>query len=113
MPVIENLMERWGFVKLSRYGLVLTPEGRIISIRPAMLGGQDDRRLVGWREDDFPAMDLSSWDAPQPVRPARPVAVVPRVATPSAPARSVAPAPPRAVAAPARALASEAEEPED
>jgi hypothetical protein len=109
MPVIENLMARWGFVKLSRYGLVLTPEGRIISMRPAKLGGQDTGQLVGWREDDFPALDLSSWDAspqPQPVPPARPVAVVPRVATLSVAARSV-PTP----AAPV--LASEAEEPED
>src|SRR5262252_3070373 len=109
MPVIANLMERWGFVKLSRYGLVLTPEGRIISMRPATLGGQDTSRLVGWREDDFPALDLSSWDAspqPQPAPAARPVAVVPRVATPPAPARSVP-------TATAPVLASKAEEPED
>src|SRR6266567_715763 len=102
MPVIENLMKRWGFVRLSRYGLVLTPEGRIISMRPAVLDGPSNGLLVGWRDDDLPAIDLSGWDVqarPQPGPPAKSVAVVSRVATPA----HAAPPP----------LASEPEEPED
>ena len=77
MPPIDNLMKRWGFVKLSSYGLVLTPEGRIISLRPAVLDDGMSGRIVGWQDDDLAAIELSKWE---PARPAQPRAVATRVA---------------------------------
>src|SRR3990167_937978 len=88
MPVLDTLMKRLGFVKLADYGLVLTPEGRVISIRPAVLGDHSGR-IVGYRDDDIAALELAPWEQP---RPAAPPAVAPRVATPPVSARPAIPA---------------------
>ncbi len=55
MPAIEHLLKRMGFVRLSKYGLVLTPEGRIMSLRPAVLDDGMGGRIVGWRDHDLVA----------------------------------------------------------
>lgn len=78
MPAIDNLLKRWGFVRLSRYGLVLTPEGRIMSLRPAVLDDGMRGRIVGWQDDDLAAMELEKWE---PARPAPQRAVASRVAS--------------------------------
>jgi hypothetical protein len=83
MPAIDSLMKRLGYVKLSSYGLVLTPEGRVLSMRPAALDDGLGGRIVGWREGDLAAMELEKWE---PARPAPKAAVATRVA--------VAPRPP-------------------
>lgn len=100
MPAIDRLMKRLGYVKLSRYGLVLTPEGRVLSMRPASLDDGLGGRIVGWQEGDLAAMELEKWE---PARPAPKPAVATRVAV--APRPPVPPAPPapiiaRPVAAP-------------
>jgi hypothetical protein len=94
MPAIERLLKRWGYVKLDRFGLALTPEDRVLSMRPAVLDGVHGR-IVGWRDSDLAAMELT-----------RPEAVV---IPPTLPAPVVAPR----VEEPNAALASEAEPPED
>src|ERR1043165_9908 len=43
MPAIQHLLRRWGFVKLRRYGLELTPDGRIVSHRPVLDDGTGGR----------------------------------------------------------------------
>jgi hypothetical protein len=60
MPVIQHLLQRWGFVKLDRYGLVVTPEDRILSIRPEVLGDSAGGRVVGWQDDDLAMFELST-----------------------------------------------------
>src|ERR1041385_1319444 len=65
MPGLQDLLQRWGFVKLRRYGLDLTADGRIVSTRPVLNDGTGSR-IVGWREGDVSIWKLSSWaDAPR------------------------------------------------
>lgn len=92
MPAIDRLLRRFGFVKLSRYGLVLTPEGRIMSLRPAVLEDGLGGRIVGWSDGDLAAMELQKWE---PARPAPVPAVATRLAIPVVMPRlaAVAPAP--------------------
>src|SRR5687768_3195264 len=77
MPAIDTLLKRLGFVRLDRYGLVLTPEGRIMSLRPAVLDDGLGGRIVGWTDGDLAAMELQKWE---PARPAPKTAVATRVA---------------------------------
>lgn len=37
MAIIEGLLGRFGYVKLERYGLLLTPDGQVVSLQPAAL----------------------------------------------------------------------------
>lgn len=60
---ISSLFRRLGFLKLDEYGLILTPEGRILSTRPAVLDDGLGGRIVGWREGDLAAMELERWQA--------------------------------------------------
>jgi hypothetical protein len=62
MPAIQHLLQRWGFVKLSRYGLALTPEGRILSMRPAVLDDGTGARVVGWQDGDPAVAELGAWE---------------------------------------------------
>lgn len=101
MPSLENLMKRLGFVRLASYGLVLTPEGRIMSLRPAVLDDGIGGRIVGWRDRDLAAMELQKWEPARPA-PQAAVATRPAVAPPPVPAPPVAtvsPVPPLVEAA--------------
>jgi hypothetical protein len=82
MPAIDRLMKRLGYVKLSSFGLVLTPEGRVLSMRPAALDDGLGGRIVGWQDDDLAAMELEKWE---PALPAPKAAVATRVAAPRPP----------------------------
>lgn len=62
MAAIRHLLERWGLVKLSRYGLELTPDGRIVSRRPVLDDGTGVR-IVGWQDGDVAIWKLSSRDS--------------------------------------------------
>jgi hypothetical protein len=62
MSAIQQLLQRWGFVKLDHYGLALTPEGRISSTRPEILQDASGQRIVGWCDDDLAMAELSPWD---------------------------------------------------
>lgn len=63
MPGMERLLARFGYVKLNRYGLVLTPEGRILSMRHAVLDDGFGGRIVGWMDTDLVAAQLNQWEA--------------------------------------------------
>ena len=63
MGAIDNFLKRWGFAKLDRYGLVLTPDDRVISMRPAVLDDGLGGKIVGWLEGDLAAMELEHWGA--------------------------------------------------
>ena len=77
MPALDSLLKRFGFVRIARYGLVLTPEGRIMSLRPAVLEDGLGGRIVGWPDGDLAAMELQKWE---PARPAPLPAVATRLA---------------------------------
>lgn len=77
MPAFDSLLKRFGFVRISRYGLVLTSEGRIMSLRPAVLDDGLGGRIVGWPDNDLAAVELQKWE---PARPAAKAAVATRVA---------------------------------
>jgi hypothetical protein len=83
MPAIDSMLKRFGFVRLSRYGLVLTPEGRIMSLRPEILDDGTGSKIVGWQDRDLAAVELARWE---PARPAPQRAVATRVAVAAAPA---------------------------
>ena len=86
MPAIDKLMRKLGYVKLSAFGLVLTPEGRVLSMRPAVLDDGMGGKIVGWQDGDLAAAELERWGAAPPAQPARPApkaAVATRVAPPS------------------------------
>jgi len=78
-----------GFVKLDDFGLILTPEGRILSARSVVLDDGIGGKIVGWREDDLAAMELERWEPALPRKAGK--KVVP--AMPQA-AKTVAPAAP-------------------
>lgn len=112
MGAIQNLLGKLGYVKLDRYGLLLTPDGRVLSQRPAVLDDGLGGRIVGWEDGDLAAMELEQWE---PARPAKKRATARRVAvamapTIPAPARPAVPlaakvvAPAAAVVAPAAAV---------
>ena len=88
MGAIHRLLERLGFVKLDRYGLLLTPDGRIISTRPAVLDDGLGGRIVGWQDGDLAAMELQKWE---PARPAPKPSTASRVAVALAPTLPVRP----------------------
>lgn len=108
MGAIDNFLRRWGYARLDRYGLVLTPEDRVISTRSTVLDDGLGGKIVGWTEDDLAAMELEPWGGAKKRKPKRinapaslhrlPPAppVVARTAAPAAPivpAEAIAPAP--------------------
>ncbi len=97
MGAIDNFLKRWGYAKLDRYGLVLTPDDRVISTRPSVLDDGLGGKIVGWTEDDLAAMELEKWRTPK--GPPKKIVAPPSLHTlPPAP-----PAIPRAAAAPVAA----------
>ena len=114
MGAIDKLLRRWGYARLDRYGLVLTPEDRILATRPAVLDDGIGGRVVGWLASDLAASELEPWTPGQvgrrrelmPVTLGVPVvtrraAVMPAVVPPPLPV--AAPAPRPAVAPPVAA----------
>ena len=65
---ISSLIRRMGFVKLDDFGLVLTPEDRILSVRSTVLDDGLGGKIVGWQEDDLAAMELERWAPPSAPR---------------------------------------------
>src|SRR5450432_489413 len=65
---ISSLLRRMGFVKLDDFGLVLTPDGRILSVRPTVLDDGLGGKIVGWQEGDLAAMELGQWEPALPAR---------------------------------------------
>ena len=62
---VEKLMKRLGFVKLGRYGLALTFDDRVTTLRPVVLDDGMGGRVVGWKDNDLAQADLAAWPAGQ------------------------------------------------
>src|SRR5690349_11907119 len=110
MPALDSLLKRLGFVRIAHYGLVLTPEGRIMSLRPAVLDDGLGGRIVGWPDGDLAAMELQKWE---PARPAPMPAVATRLAITPPPIPLPRPTKPVAVVVPAPVVAAPAQVEED
>ena len=111
MAAFEHLLRRLGFVKLDRFGLELTPDGRILTTRPQVLDDGAGGRIVGWEDRDLAAAELPSW---QPVQNPALRAPARRFIAPSVPppaptrTRSIAIPPAIPAASPAKPVASPA-----
>ena len=82
MGGFDNFMKKLGFVKLDRYGLVLTPDDRIMATRPAVLDDGIGGRIVGWTAEDLAASELQPW-VPGTVQQRREILmIVPRMPVP-------------------------------
>lgn len=69
MGAFDNFLRRRGYAKLDRYGLVLTPDDRVLSTRA---GGT----IVGWLDGDFVAAPTrASVPAPVPIAAPKPPVV--------------------------------------
>jgi hypothetical protein len=64
MPVFQYLLQRWGLVRLDRYGLVRTADGRILTTRPKILDDGKGGRIVGWQDGDPAPAELAAWEPP-------------------------------------------------
>jgi len=98
MAVFRQLLQRWGFVKLDRYGLMLTPEGRVLTTRPAILDDGTGGRIVGWQDGDPAIFELKTCETSRPGLPPRreadhAVATPPGIAVVAGPALPPAPTP--------------------
>lgn len=111
---ISSVLRRLGFVKLDTYGLVLTPDDRILSTRSTVLDDGLGQKIVGWQEADLAAMELERWAPPQAPgkAPAKPIAVpivnqaalAPTVPSPATPPPIPSAKPPTTSATPTAAL---------
>lgn len=60
MAFLERLLAKVGYVKLSRYGLTLTPQDTVLSLQPPVNDEGNSARIVGWREDSAPGMAFTA-----------------------------------------------------
>jgi hypothetical protein len=116
MGAIDRFLGRWGYARLDQYGLILTPEGRVMSTRPAVLDDGLGGRIVGWQDGDLAAMELDHFGEPKPKQPISPPPSLSKLPAPAPKpqpmaAQVIAPAMPMAaavVAPPAAPVAAQA-----
>ncbi len=85
MGAIDNFLKRRGYAKLDRYGLVLTPDERVLSTRPAVLDDGLGGKIVGWADGDLATMELDRWAPAAMPAAAKTVAVTGRLQAPALP----------------------------
>ena len=84
MPVINQLLQKFGYIKLADFGLVLDSDGRVVSLQDSSLIDGSGGRVVGWRAGDVGPAVLAVWPgARPPVATAVPIEK-PRVVLPQA-----------------------------
>ena len=108
MSLVEGILARFGYAKLRRYGLALTPDGRVVTLQPSILDAGTGSRIVGWTAGDAGAIGMTAISLASPVAP--PVAAAPATFVAVFPVSPVPVAPPvaetpRVVPAPARVAA--------
>ncbi len=82
MALVEDLLAKAGYVKLSSYGLALTPQGRILTLQPCVSDEGSSARVVGWREGHDPTGVFTFATTFAPPAPAPAPVMAPAVATP-------------------------------
>jgi hypothetical protein len=107
MGAFKSLLRRWGYTKLDDYGLVLSPEDRVVAVRSTILDDGAGTPIVGWRAGDLATAELDRWgeahaqpQAPAPTPPPAPPPPLVRAAPPPAPRAAPAPRPVRAAPPP-------------
>ena len=61
MGIAIKLLERLGFVRLRDFGLVITPERRVLSMRSSVLDDGSGGIVVGWVDSDLAGVELAAW----------------------------------------------------
>jgi len=61
MGVFDRLLRKWGFVRLRDYGLLLTPDDRVLTTRAGVLDDGTGGRIVGWKSNDLAWSELEAW----------------------------------------------------
>ena len=64
MPLIRQFLQKFGYVKLADFGLLLDADERIVSVQESSLIDASGRRVVGWRVSDLGPADLPTWPGP-------------------------------------------------
>jgi hypothetical protein len=75
MTLLDSLLSRLGYAKLSKFGLALAPSGRVRSVHRTLHDDGGGGPIVGWSPDDNEAAQLPVWSS-QPALPA-PAAIEP------------------------------------
>src|SRR4051794_25095229 len=65
MSMFHRLLQRWGFVKLDRYGLVRTADDRILTTRAKILDDGSGGRIVGWQDGGPAQVQPAAWEPPR------------------------------------------------
>src|SRR5687768_4485877 len=99
MGTIQRVLERFGFVRLRDYGLLLTPDRRVLSTRSDVRDDGFGQRVVGWADDDLVTMELPAWSTAPEQQAAQPPPPRPRRAKTTAPPPIPSTAPPKPIAA--------------
>jgi len=96
MGAFKSLLGRWGYAKLDDYGLVLSPEDRVVATRSTILDDGAGTPIVGWRDGDLAAAELGRWGEPKAQLQAPPPTLPPppKAAPPPPPKRAARPTPP-------------------
>src|SRR3954470_18999273 len=95
MGNVHKLLERLGFVRLRDFGLLLTPDRRIVTTRQVLDDGFGGR-VVGYADGDLAAMELPVWGA---AKPSAPVPTAPVLVAAAPRSRRVSAPPPLPAAA--------------
>jgi len=122
---MKRVLERFGFVRIKDYGLVLTPDRRVVTTRKILDDGFGSH-VVGYVSGDLAAMELAPKDSterpapiPEPPLAFAPTVAMPFVPPPKKPVATTQPAPAPVVTTPVVAIAPEpppiapVDEPED
>lgn len=64
MPVIRQVLQKFGYVKLADFGLLLDADERIVSVQDSSLIDASGGRVVGWRACDSGPAVLPRWPGP-------------------------------------------------
>jgi hypothetical protein len=96
MGAVVKLLERLGFVRLRDFGLIISPERRLLTTRSAVLDDGFGGIVVGWSDSDLATTELTRWGTTSAVS-AKPVSPPqPMIAPVLAPQPTkLAPVPPR------------------
>jgi hypothetical protein len=100
MRTFHRLLERFGFVRLADYGLLLTQDRRVLTTRKAVLDDGHGECIVGWTDGDLATLELAAWETPKPSPKALPKPPRRRIAASKSAVAEPAPPLPAPVVAP-------------
>jgi hypothetical protein len=96
MGAVVKLLERLGFVRLRDFGLIISPERRLLTTRSAVLDDGFGGIVVGWADSDLATTELPTWGTnpaiavtAKPVLPPQQFNLAPAAAQPISPPQPI------------------------